>query len=140
MNTAFVTLLPHNSFMSNSYGKEEKLKSKTVIDSLFSEGKSVAKYPLRFVYRKVEGQQQIKVGVSVSKKYFKKATDRNYFKRLLREAYRTQKWALGDADGYAIMIFYQTTDRLTHQEVCTRMQHLIDKFNRAEGLVNKLGS
>jgi len=34
------------------------------------------------------------MGVSVSKKYFKKAVHRNRIKRLLREAYRTQKLPL----------------------------------------------
>lgn len=33
-------------------------------------------------------QKKVLMGVSVSKKYFKKAVDRNYFKRVLRECYR----------------------------------------------------
>jgi len=33
----------------------------------------------------------LKAGVSVSSRNFKKATDRNHIKRLLREAYRTEK-------------------------------------------------
>ena len=36
--------------MKNTYPKHEKLKSKTTIDLLFTEGKSVSKYPLRLVY------------------------------------------------------------------------------------------
>ena len=35
---------------SFKYPKEEKLKSKRTIDLLFSEGKSVSKYPLRLVF------------------------------------------------------------------------------------------
>ena len=79
--------------MTNSYPKTEKLKSKTTIDLLFSQGKSVSKYPLRLVYCPLDftEKEPIKMGVSVSKKYFKKAVDRNYFKRVLRETYRLNK-------------------------------------------------
>ena len=84
--------------MNFTYSKAEKLKSKTTIDLLFSKGKSVSKYPLRLVY--IEGDFgegiPIKMGVSVSKKHFKKAVDRNYFKRVLRETYRLNKHLLLD--------------------------------------------
>ena len=36
--------------MRFSFGKKDKLKSKKIIDALFSEGKSVSAYPLRLVY------------------------------------------------------------------------------------------
>jgi len=64
--------------MKSTYPKHEKLKSKTTIDLLFSEGKSVSKYPLRLVFAPLarEEGEPIKMGVSVSKKYFKKAFDR----------------------------------------------------------------
>ena len=35
--------------MDFNYPKIEKLKSKKTIDSLFTEGKSVGKYPLRYI-------------------------------------------------------------------------------------------
>lgn len=38
-----------------------------------------------------EDKVQVKVGVSASKRNFKKAVDRNRVKRLMREAYRTNK-------------------------------------------------
>jgi ribonuclease P protein component len=76
--------------MNFTYPKNEKLKSKITIGLLFTEGKSVSKYPLRLVYNAgaFGESEKIKIGVSVSKKYFKKAVDRNYFKRVLRETYR----------------------------------------------------
>ena len=63
--------------MPFTYSKDEKLKSKKLIETLFTEGKSVSKYPLRLVYYQVdfENNSNIKISVSVSKKHFKNAVD-----------------------------------------------------------------
>lgn len=118
--------------MNFTYPKNERLKSKTTIGLLFSEGKSVSKYPLRLVYRQAEEnfQGNTKVGVSVSKKYFKKAVDRNYFKRVLRETYRLNKHLLLDnlEKPYSFMLFYQTKDRLSYEEINTKTIQLFEKF------------
>jgi ribonuclease P protein component len=118
--------------MNFTYPKNEKLKSKITIGLLFSEGKSVSKYPLRLVYYSGnlgEGQK-IKMGVSVSKKNFKKAVDRNYFKRVLRETYRLNKHLLLDNldKPYAFMLFYQSKDRLSYEEINTKTIQLFEKF------------
>ncbi|MBB4800901.1 ribonuclease P protein component [Flavobacterium nitrogenifigens] len=119
--------------MNFNYPKNERLKSKTTIGLLFSEGKSVSKYPLRLVYRQAEenSEEGTKIGVSVSKKYFKKAVDRNYFKRVLRETYRLNKHLLLDNldQPYSIMLFYQTKDRLSYEEINTKMIQLFEKFS-----------
>ena len=118
--------------MNFTYPKNERLKSKTTIGLLFSEGKSVSKYPLRLVYRQAEAgsEEKIKIGVSVSKKYFKKAVDRNYFKRVLRETYRLNKHLLWDnlEQPYSFMFFYQTKDRLSYEEINTKTIQLFEKF------------
>jgi ribonuclease P protein component len=118
--------------MNFTYPKNERLKSKTTIGLLFSEGKSVSKYPLRLVYRIGEANQEekIKIGVSVSKKYFKKAVDRNYFKRVLRETYRLNKHLLWDnlEEPYSFMFFYQSKDRLSYEEINTKTIQLFEKF------------
>lgn len=79
--------------MSFSYNKEDKLKQKKVIDRLFSSGESVGQYPLRLVYITDDpiNDGAFKIGVSVSKRYFKKAVERNKIKRIIREAFRLQK-------------------------------------------------
>ena len=118
--------------MSFTYPKTEKLKSKNTINSLFSEGKSVSKFPLRLVYvpENLPDDQKIKMGVSVSKRNFKKAVDRNYFKRVLRETYRLNKHLLLDGidQPYAFMFFYQTKDRLNYEEINTKTVQLFEKF------------
>ena len=122
--------------MNFTYPKTEKLKSKITIDLLFSKGKSVSKYPLRLVYVESDygipedSDQKLKMGVSVSKKYFKHAVDRNYFKRVLRETYRLNKHLLVDHldNPCAMMFFYQTKDRLSYEEINTKTIQLFEKL------------
>ncbi len=118
--------------MSFTYPKHEKLKSQKHIDLLFSEGKSVSKFPLRLVYVPIEleNDEKIKIGVSVSKKNFKKAVDRNHYKRLLRECYRLNKHLLLDKinQSYAIMLFYQTKETMTFYEMNEKTVQLFEKF------------
>ena len=106
--------------MDFKYPKNEKLKSQKTIDLLFSKGKSVSKYPLRLVYVETNDEiEKLKFGVSVSKKHFKNAVDRNYYKRVLRECYRLNKNIIHEnmTKSYAIMFFYQTKDRLNYNEI-----------------------
>jgi ribonuclease P protein component len=117
--------------MDFTYPKKEKLKSQKIIDSLFSGGKSVSKYPLRLVFTPIsDADETLKFGVSVSKKHFKRAVDRNYFKRVLRECYRLNKHLIHDNldKPYAIMFFYQTKERLTYQEINEKTIQLFEKW------------
>ncbi len=84
--------------MTQKYPKKEKLKQKREIDLLFEKGKWLSQGNLRIISLDLEKKPQEdfslsnqKFGVSVSKKYFKKAVDRNRIKRLLREVYRLNK-------------------------------------------------
>lgn len=121
-----------------TYPKHEKLKSRATIDRMFTGGKSVSKYPLRLVYVPVDDTEagNIRMGVSVSKKYFKKATDRNYFKRVLRETYRHHKHILTERldRPYAFMFFYQSKDRLSFEEINAKTIQLFEKFAAQENL------
>ena len=73
--------------------KEERLSSKKLMDELFAKNKSVSKGSLRLVFleTKTELKFPAQVVISISKKRFKKAVDRNKIKRLIREAYRLNK-------------------------------------------------
>jgi len=78
-----------------AFGKKEKLKSRKLIEALFKRGKTINVFPVRilYIFLNVEAYENplLQVGVSVSKRNFKRAVDRNRIKRLLREAYRLQK-------------------------------------------------
>lgn len=76
------------------YPKEEKLKKNTEITLLFEKGKWKTCGNLRIIILKDKPNlpvESTKIGVSVSKRYFKKAVHRNRIKRLLRECYRLHK-------------------------------------------------
>lgn len=73
------------------YGKEQKLKSRKLIDTVFKEGKSIAAFPLRLYYLKENPHFPMQAGVGVSKRHFPLAVDRNRIKRVMREAWRLQK-------------------------------------------------
>lgn len=76
------------------YPTEEKLKKKNEITLLFEKGKWKNCENLRIIILKNHPDLQnenVKFGVSVSKRYFKKAVHRNRVKRLLRECYRLNK-------------------------------------------------
>lgn len=134
---SFVTFVNDMEQKKFTYPKKEKLKSRIAIEELFTTGKTVTKYPLRMVYVQIANDDNLplKVGVSVSKRHYKKAVDRNYFKRLLREAYRLNKHMLLDHitedKPYSMMLFYQSKDRLTFQEINHKMVKLFEKFIEA---------
>jgi len=83
---------------SFTYNKNEKLKSRKQLDELFASGKSVSAFPVKIIFSETKELYDVpvKAGVSVSKRYFKKAVSRNRIKRLLRECYRLHKQPLLD--------------------------------------------
>ena len=120
--------------MRFSFGKKDKLKSKKIIDALFSEGKSVSAYPLRLVYLQSDFDTSIKTktGVSVSKRYFKKAVDRNRIKRLMREVYRLNKHRYFNniSTQYALMILYIGNEKPNAVLINTAMDTLFENFSK----------
>ncbi len=82
--------------MKQQFKKEERLHEKKLIGKLFKEGKSFFKFPFKVFYFKLEDAEEYpaKVLISVSKRNFKRAIDRNRIKRLVREAYRKNKGIL----------------------------------------------
>ncbi|MEY8870745.1 ribonuclease P protein component [Flavobacteriaceae bacterium 144Ye] len=118
-----------------TYNKKEKLKSKKLIEQLFAEGQSVSAYPLKLIYLPVDFDDSVllKAGVTVSKRKFKNAVDRNRIKRLMREAYRLNKAVIFNniTTQYALMILYIGNDGITFEVLDTKMKVLLNKFLNA---------
>lgn len=78
------------------FRKADKLKSRKLIDTLFSKGNNFSNFPFKVIWLAENKQNDLQTGVGVSSRNFKKATDRNRIKRLMREAWRLQKNQLQD--------------------------------------------
>jgi len=118
--------------MKFTFPKKEKLKSRKLIEKLFLEGKAVTSFPIRLLYLQTdfEDGSKIKTGVSVSKRNFKKAVDRNCIKRLLREAYRLNKpeYFNNITTSYAFMILYLGKDDTDFNLVNSKMKIVFKSF------------
>ena len=118
--------------MQFRYSKKDKLKSKKLIEQMFSEGKAVTAYPLRLIYLKTNFEDDciLKTGVSVSKRLHKTAVSRNRIKRLLKEAYRLNKplYFNNSSASYAFMILYLSKDGTTFDKLNDSIKLLFEKF------------
>ncbi|SIT16357.1 ribonuclease P protein component [Chryseobacterium ureilyticum] len=97
------------------YPRAEKLKKNAEISLLFEKGKWRTSGNLRIIILKDKPTLPIesgKLGVSVSKRYFKRAVHRNRIKRLLRECYRLNKDLYKSAfgDKTIAMLFWMSSE------------------------------
>ena len=119
-----------------NFPKREHIVSTRLIEQLFGSGStSMAAYPLRAVFRLVERNQTdvpVQVLISVPKKRFKHAVDRNRVKRQVREAYRHCKQPLVDsipANQSLLLGFIWVGDRLVPSTiVANRIGKLVTRI------------
>lgn len=114
--------------VSHSFPKSEHLKRKKLIDGLFQSGNKAFHYPVMAVWKECELLEEVPVqaGFSVSKKFLKKAVDRNLVKRRMREAYRLEKSELQNeltAAGKQVAIMFITvkTDNTSYEQLHRKM-------------------
>ena len=119
--------------MAFTFHKSEKLCSKKIIEQLFNKGNnSFTEFPFRFSWIAVplDSDSLIQVLITVSKRNFPKANQRNLIKRQLRELYRLNKNTLYSAlpknhSQFALMISYIAKKKMLHQELSNLFQQSI---------------
>ena len=89
-------LEPNTANLKYTFPKSERLHSKKLIQELFDKGSSFYSYPFKVLVlpNPDEDCPNHQVLISVSKRKFKRAVDRNLIKRRIRESYRLNKQIL----------------------------------------------
>ncbi len=122
---------------SLTFKKGERLKRRKIIGRMFNrEGSSFSVFPLRIIWLKTELDvpYPAQFTLSVSKRNFSKAVQRNRIRRLMREVYRLNKHAIyssiQEKDQYAIMLLYVGKHTPTFQELDRKFKILTKKFSK----------
>lgn len=115
--------------MNEKFGKEYKLCSQKVIQSIFDEKKSVKAYPFLIHYSllPLTSDASFQITVSAPKRNFKKAHDRNRIKRLMREAIRKNKlilepFLLENKKQVALFMIYTAREEIPY-DILFKRQH-----------------
>ena len=120
----------------NTFKKNERLCSRILMDYLFQgDNRTASSYPIRAVFLPVEEEMQkgVSVLISVPKKRFHDAVDRNRVKRQIREAYRKNKHALVEqvaqsGKGLLVAFIYVSAEIESTEYVEKRVVRLLDKI------------
>jgi ribonuclease P protein component len=114
----------------NRFPKSERLYKKKSIQELFQKGSSFYLYPFK-VYTLTGDAPASQMLVSVSKRNFKKAVDRNAIKRRVREAFRLSKVNLPPGSTFQIAYIYTAKEILEVVELRKKIQESFKRFNKA---------
>ncbi|QSE97944.1 ribonuclease P protein component [Fulvivirga lutea] len=116
--------------MKKTFKKAERLHKKKLIEELFSKGSYFYLPPFKVYYSvssEVETNQML---VSVPKKIFKKAVERNKLKRRTREAYRNHKHLLLNNNKFLIGYIYTAKKLVTYDPIERAVLSSIQKLVR----------
>ncbi len=124
----------------HTFKRGERLKSRKEIGLLFGgKSRSFAQYPLRLVWRLMDERKSefpIQFAVSVPKRRFKHAVQRNRIRRRIQEAYRLHKSALlselsiEDAQQIAWMVLYTGKEEVAYEEIEEAMLNIMRRFQQ----------
>lgn len=119
----------------NTLNKNEKLKSRKSIESLFRSGHAVSSPPFKLFFRKVDSlPHPAQMTVAVPKRLIKHAVDRNLVKRRTREAYRLKKSDLYSViqdqnSHYELLFLYQASEIMDYKKIRSSVNFLLIKLS-----------
>ena len=116
------------------FKKEERLSKEKHIQELFDKGSSFYLYPFKvfFLLNRDPEFPVHQILISVSKKNFKKAVDRNLIKRRIREGYRLNKNRLPDQNKLLIAYIYSAKEILPSTQIHERLVKTFKRFEYGE--------
>jgi ribonuclease P protein component len=116
------------------FQKEERLNREKLIKELFDKGSSFYLFPFKvLVLNNPDKTYQFhQVLISVSKRNFKRAVDRNLIKRRMREAFRLNKNRIAASNKLLIAYIYNAKEILTFAQIEERLVKTFNRFDHVE--------
>jgi len=125
--------------LNNRFCKEEKLTGKITFEQLVKKGSSLYQFPFRMIYLEKENAESqslfpARLGISVPKRKFKRAVDRNRLKRIIRESYRMTKgtflypFLVDKNKSIDILLVYTHSEILDSKTILVKIQSILSKF------------
>ncbi len=105
----------------------KRLKGKKTIELLFEEGYSINEFPFRLVFLQTS---ETTIGVSVGKKNFKLAVDRNRIKRQMRVSAKKvfEPLLKESTNSYALMLVYIGKEKPDWKQMVDKIKIVAEKF------------
>ena len=119
--------------LDSGFKKNERLSRKNKIKELFTRGSSFYLRPLRIKYAPGEGEVH-QVVVTVPKRIFRNAVDRNRVKRFIREAYRRQKFLISSISPLSIAFIYSGDPEVDQEMADAAVRSALEKIVTVHGL------
>ncbi|WP_421764208.1 ribonuclease P protein component [Ekhidna sp.] len=113
------------------FPKQEKLTSKKKIEGLFKKGSSFYLGDFQVRHLKAAIPEPNQILISVPKRNFKRAVDRNLLKRRIREAYRLNKHLIdnnSESIHLSIGFIYLSKQILTFQDIQTQLIKCLERL------------
>ena len=117
-----------------TFRKEERLHKEKLIKELFETGSSFYLYPFKVLSKGNPDAASLvhQVMISVPRKNFKKAVERNRIKRRIRESFRLNKNLLPVTPKLLIAYIYTAKEILTFAQIQDRLIKTLNRFDHVE--------
>ncbi|MFI3330491.1 MAG: ribonuclease P protein component [Rikenellaceae bacterium] len=122
----------------HTFTKSERLCSQKTISELFEKGSSGFIFPFRYVYTvgEVGDYPNLRLLISVSKRYHKRANKRNLNKRRIREAFRLNNHPLklelnAKAKSINLALIYSSKECLEYKTVENAVKKILANISES---------
>jgi ribonuclease P protein component len=117
-----------------TFSKNERLCSPVWIEKLFEKGKSFNRFPFRLTWLEMPTSDvPVKIVISIPKRNFKKAVDRNRLRRQVKEVYRKEKsqlYANLNDKKILLMLIYTNRTKMEFKELEQKVIEALQQLNK----------
>jgi ribonuclease P protein component len=116
-----------------TFTKSERLCSKVIIDKVFETGRIIVGPSFKLIWLEAaeKKEQPAQIVITVPKRNFKRAVDRNLLKRRIREAYRKNKGSLYSgisSKTFYLVLIYTGRSLVEYKEVEEKIIKLLQRL------------